>query len=693
MKFQLQAFDGLVPRVNPRLLADAQAQVAVNCDFREGILKPLKDTSQVAILPDANRISIFPYPDLSSWLSWTTDVDVVRSPISEDQYDRIYYTGSGTPKVRGRVGAVQSEYPLGLPKPTGVPTVAVANKTTVLAALTNREWRYQIEVPTAANPGQAAVTYRLLVDEGVEPDPHVWYSGATPVAATPRVVEIEKNRKYRLTPLPYGYGTGKSFSNVFSAMGPSEFDPSTWRFIMYLTCVDDAGNQIGVVFPTNSHFSGENTLFIGNQRVKVSATQEIVRTTESSGQPYKYLEITLNYDEAELAQWTTDRAYVYTFVTEWGEEGPSSDPSDNIAVSDYQKATVAGLDSANPSGYNVTAKRIYRTVTTAAGTYYQLVAEIPIATASYADELADGDTTDVLPSQNWDAPPSDLAGLVLMPGGYMAGFSGRTVYFSEINQFHAWPPEYAFTVDYDIVGLAVSENTLLVLTEGPPYGCSGSAPDQMTPVLLPVEQACVSKRGIARVGEMVVYPSPDGLVGMQAANGSLLTDQLYTRDQWQALTPTSMIAAAHDNRFYGFASGGNIIIHVDAGRMTLTKTDKAATGFYVNKLADVLYMIVGSNIVSWGTSSDYLTLTWRSKEIMLPSRRNWVVGRVNAGGYSATSPSLKTYANGTLVQTLILTTNVARKLPKVRDEKRWAFEIEANTEIYELLMSTSMAEL
>ena len=68
------------------------------------------------------------------------------------------------------------------------------------------------------------------------------------------------------------------------------------------------------------------------------------------------------------------RSYVYTFVTEDGEEGPPSPPS---AVFDLyptsQTVNISSMVTAEDASYNVTHKNIYRTVTSAAGTFYMYV--------------------------------------------------------------------------------------------------------------------------------------------------------------------------------------------------------------------------------------------------------------------------------------------------------------------------------
>jgi hypothetical protein len=67
------------------------------------------------------------------WLSWTTDVNVVPSPIFDTGQNPIYYTGSGTPKKTNSTLAETGTapfpgdyYEMGVPAPTSAPSVSAA---------------------------------------------------------------------------------------------------------------------------------------------------------------------------------------------------------------------------------------------------------------------------------------------------------------------------------------------------------------------------------------------------------------------------------------------------------------------------------------------------------------------------------------------------------------------------------------
>lgn len=135
---KITAFNGTTPRTDSRLLDDNMAQVSINAKLQNGTLKPYKSTSQAATLSKSGVIkSIYRFGeavvgDANYWFHWTTDVNVVKGPISEDPYERTYFTGDGVPKMTtnaialsGGTNYPMNSYTLGLPSPSLAPSVSV----------------------------------------------------------------------------------------------------------------------------------------------------------------------------------------------------------------------------------------------------------------------------------------------------------------------------------------------------------------------------------------------------------------------------------------------------------------------------------------------------------------------------------------------------------------------------------------
>ena len=99
MRIPVSLFKGQINAFAPRLINEENAQKAINCVMRNGNLTGVKGNVDVTPMPSIanNAKTIFLYQG-THWFSWPIDVDVVDSPIAQDEYDRAYYTGDGVPR-------------------------------------------------------------------------------------------------------------------------------------------------------------------------------------------------------------------------------------------------------------------------------------------------------------------------------------------------------------------------------------------------------------------------------------------------------------------------------------------------------------------------------------------------------------------------------------------------------------------
>lgn len=336
---------------------------------------------------------------------------------------------------------------------------------------------------------------------------------------------------------------------------------------------------------------------------------------------------------------TENRAYVYTNVSTFGsvkeESGPS--PAANVTVTNSgASVTVSGFSAAPTTGYNITHRRIYRTIVGASSVIYSFVAEIPVATTSYVDSKTVAQLGSELPSLYWEPPPSDIKGLVAMPNGILAAFRGNQVWLSEPYYPHAWPSSYMLTVDYQIVGLGVYEDTLVVLTTRYPYLISGVSPTAMTQRKLPLPQPCVSKKSIASDQFGVLYASSNGLVSIGVGTQDVVTVPLYTRDEWQELNPFTMVGAIYNNMYMGFytANGQRKAIILSRGDIPpLIQLDFPARSLFVDRSTTDVYAIseLDSKVYHLDASAiNFTTFEWLSKKFVMPSPTNFAAIKVQA---------------------------------------------------------------
>lgn len=337
---------------------------------------------------------------------------------------------------------------------------------------------------------------------------------------------------------------------------------------------------------------------------------------------------------------TENRAYVYTYVSEFGnvkEESAPSPAATVVVTTSGATVTVSGFTAPPTSGYNITARRIYRTITGATSVTYSFVAEIPLATTSYVDSLTVAQLGSELPSLYWTPPPDGLKGLVAMPNGMLAGFLGNQVWFCEPYYPHAWPEGYMLTVDYPIVGLGVYETTLVVLTTRFPYLITGVSPTSLSQTKLPIPQPCVSKRSIASDQYGVLYASPNGLVSLGSGSQDVVTVPLYTRDEWQKLNPETMKAMIYNNMYMGFytdaedvtkslvLSRGDIppLVELDFPAQCVFVDRSTSDIFAVSHLDNKLYQLDASEI-------NNTVFEWLSKKFVLSAPANFAAIKVGA---------------------------------------------------------------
>jgi hypothetical protein len=102
MLYSIKTFGGMLPRVNPRLLQDQNAQVATGTKLRSGSLVPFNAPSILEQLDSPTDVyrTLYQYEHTAEdiFLTFENDVDIVKGPVANDQYNRTYITGLDKPR-------------------------------------------------------------------------------------------------------------------------------------------------------------------------------------------------------------------------------------------------------------------------------------------------------------------------------------------------------------------------------------------------------------------------------------------------------------------------------------------------------------------------------------------------------------------------------------------------------------------
>ena len=406
--------------------------------------------------------------------------------------------------------------------------------------------------------------------------------------------------------------------------------------------------------------------------------------------------------EGDANQWTRtdvaanlrDRAYLVTWVNGYGEEGPPSSPTSVFQVTPDIPVVFSSLptESLNgPNDYWITALRLYRT--DAAGAW-RFVTELSYGTQAYTDSTLDVDLGEVLATEGWYAPPDDLQGLTLMPNGSLIGFSGKTVLASKPYVGGAWPYEYRVQVDQAVKGLVVTAAGVVVATEGKPALLIGSDPSGWSVEKLEIPQACTNGRSVVDMGDYGIYASPDGLVAIQQNDAKVVTAGVFSREQWQALSPSGLFGSFYEGRYFGAygsaAARAAFVFNPAEGDFVGVSVPVPPAAFYNDLLTDTLYFLgVDGWIYAWDRGSSYLTFSWSSKLFQAPYPVNLAAGQVVAEG----PVNFTLVADGSTVHSQTVSDGNPFRLPGGFKARDWRMTLSGSARTRFMAVAGSVAEL
>ena len=325
------------------------------------------------------------------------------------------------------------------------------------------------------------------------------------------------------------------------------------------------------------------------------------------------------------------RAYVYTFVNEWGEESAPSPASAPVTGDVLGVWALSNMDTSYTGGLTpnpLDKIRIYRTVTGTSSVDYRYVDEVDPPAAVYND---DGTVTSLdvvslnesLTTNGWSIPPADLQGLVNMANGIMVGFVGRDLYFSEPYRPHSWPIAYQVSVDAEIIGLGVYQSGVVVCTTSNPYVATGVHPASVALTRLDDVEPCQSFRSIVNGLDGVTYASQNGLVLINQTGAQNITKPLMTRNEWrQDYSPATSRSAADGSRTVSFTStsAGWLFQPLEPmGHIVDLSGFADVTGVQTDPFTGEAYIIARDVVFQWNPETTTpLNYTWKSKVFELP---------------------------------------------------------------------------
>ena len=97
MQIKVSNFLGSFPRIHKTKLKDTAAEKALNVDVTSGVLRPFyalpikQKLNEIG--SETKSIAFYKFPEKEGFFQFKDYVDICYSPIADDQYRRVYWSG------------------------------------------------------------------------------------------------------------------------------------------------------------------------------------------------------------------------------------------------------------------------------------------------------------------------------------------------------------------------------------------------------------------------------------------------------------------------------------------------------------------------------------------------------------------------------------------------------------------------
>lgn len=644
-----KAFSGEIPNSEPHLLAPERAQLATNCEFTGGGLRPMKDGFLLQAMQN-NPVRGIYTEDGINFYTWNAETQAFKGPVIDDIHHRMYYLtpSEGVFSVAPRPlnasngPSPSTHWTVGIPRPSYAPTLTLINRDRL------------VDYPNA---------YVQI---------ECWYE--------------------------YGgkqYGLMKVNHSVLIPFKKFSFAPPSFVSDSY-----PSGSVLAAKIRFRDADDEDADICSAVVRIGASAKSSGLpggvefNLTGGTGSPYP---TTLTIE----ATWGVmeTRAYVYTYVNTWSEEGAPSpaavisptyldDVQISVTTDEFSAAGVSGGPAT--TSYKPFQKiNLYRTYGT--GTTYLQTQYIGMQPKMVDASTRSSAVGKALESIDWTPPPSGLQGAVLMPNGWFAAFKGNMLYLSEPFRPHAWPYSQSFPVN--IRGIAVAQQSLVVTTADGVHIVTGAHPASAQAIRLSIPQAGYSQRSMTQVDGGVAYAANDGIVLVSGNDASIqMSQKLFARTKWRERYGSSlddMIFAWHDGCLVATSksTGQGFTIRFDEDTGAFSRVSVGYDALFQLPVTDSLYFASGANVYQFKGGND-MAYDWWGRDWVFPSHCTFGAGYIRSSG----DVTLRLYADGALVHTGSIASGHFR-LPPLPRALRWSVRFSGSAAVSEFAMASSMSEL
>lgn len=640
----LNNFAGETPALSPSTLPENGAQLALNCDFTNQSLTPMKDGLYLNTFAATNPVKSLYTEDGIKFFTWTTDTYPFKGPIINDLYNRVYYlNGSTATVVDGSTASVSggnpsTPYTVGVPTPlglTGGPILGIMNRATLT------------DYPSAI------FTFKAWYDlDGVRYD--------ETDLATAGLINTVPLKEWTFT-------------------APTSGTDGATQLVVECTLTDSSKVLFTMDTKVDATLPATTSALPGGIEMSL---------TNVSGSTYR---ISLSWGVMET------RAYVYTVTNQWGEESAPSLPAiiSPTYIQDVSVTTpVPSFTGYVPYG----GTNVYRTF--GSNSAYLRTGTAVSNPFTDSSKTPTGVTSSLI-STDFYPPALGLSGFGVAPNGICWAFKGNTLYLSEPYRPHAWPYSQAFTTN--IRGVCVGSQSIVVTTADGCFAVLGAHPAAMTQIKLPSPQAGLSTRSMTNVEGSVAFASNDGVVMVTGSQASLeFSHRYFNRSDWRGRYSSILSGGAikltfHDGCLVGTSNAGlGFIVRIDEGKSNFSQFNQIIDGAFYIPVLDTVYYSVGANVYQLRGHSNNLLATWWSKDFVMEYPINFAIGYIRCSGLTQITmyaDGVQTTLNGSAFSVDLSAPGGYFRLPAGKRAVRWSVKVETYGTVYELYIASSMAEL
>jgi len=670
---KLTKFLGEAPKISSELLPDGAAQYAYNVKLYSGDLLPYRtpvifgNTDRSGILQTLHALRDPSTNDLV-WLSWANDVDIAIASDSSDEEQRFYYTGDGVPKVSNYELATTGSapypvangyYELGLPLPEDVPSCAATSFSVVSSTHYERDSGNTATFYASSNHNLRTGNIVTVRDFGTSDEAKEFNA---------------KNVEITVTgPTTFQYfSPGDAVSKTANTSGRGDLAGNTQIRTYIYTWVTPWDEESIPSLPSNEVYvkEGQTITVSGLPTARPSGNNfirgiRLYRSVASASATDYFQLATLWYPNDIVTVERTGNVATVKFASHHnmivGDRFRIAGCSDSSFNGDFE--VDVDVDDVTIS-FVQTASDVGTTTVTSGKAYYDVSESVDDparywgeTSYDFTDDFTVSNLSTIIPSEEYDPPPSNMQGLKVAHNNILVGFFDNQLCFSFPDTPHAWPEKYRITFDSNIVAIEPVAGYVLVLTEEYPYQVSGNDPATMVAARIDTLYPCLSKKSVVNMGYGVVWATHGGLATYSPASGiDLITKFVHDWDTWkEALDPSTLVGHFYNGKYFGSHSSRSFIFERDdkVGGFFVS-IDYQFSAAYSDPETGVMYYVgdTNGNIYKWDDDGQVLSpLEWKSKTIVTKDYLNLGAARViadfqtpdaeaaNIAAYNATVPA------------------------------------------------------